>query len=250
MELNKIYFADSYKAIKNVPDGSIDCIYTDVPYAYDFSKKSTSECSTLSKQIRSVTDELTDANITKGFDMKILNDFLRIMKDGKINIFVWVSKKQILPVTKWFADHTDASINYLVWCKTNPTPMCNNSWLPDLEYCLHFRKNVKFNNGYHLKSKFYVSKKNKEDKDLYGHPTIKPLELVERHLLETTQPNDVVFDPFSGSGTTAVAAKRTGRRFLAFENYKPYYDKSIDRLKDITQLKRKMLADGYITLFK
>jgi len=250
MELNKIHFVDSYKAIKDVPDGSIDCIYTDVPYDYDFGKKSTKECSSLTKQIRSVKGELTDANITTGIDLKILNDFVRVMKEGTINIFIWCSKKQILPISNWFDKNTNASVNYLVWCKTNPTPMCNNTWLPDLEYCLYFRKTVKFNDGYNLKSKFLVSKKNKEDKDLYGHPTIKPLELVERHLLETTQPNDVVFDPFSGSGTTAVAAKRTGRRFLAFENYKPYYDKSIDRLKDITQIKRKLLNDGYITLFK
>ncbi|MEO0146135.1 MAG: site-specific DNA-methyltransferase, partial [candidate division WOR-3 bacterium] len=48
-------------------------------------------------------------------------------------------------------------------------------------------------------------------------PTKLPLALVERLILYTTDPNDMVLDPFMGSGTTAVAALRTGRRFLGFE---------------------------------
>lgn len=106
----------------------------------------------------------------------------------------------------------------MTWNKTNPTPTINNTWLPDIEYCLYFReKGVVYNSGYELKSKWFASPANKSDKDLFLHPTIKPLELVKRHLLHTTQPNDIVLDCFMGSGTTAVACKEINRQFIGFE---------------------------------
>ena len=64
---------------------------------------------------------------------------------------------------------------------------------------------MKLNDGYDLKSKWYQSPINKKDKNLYDHPTIKPLELVKRHILHATQNNDVVLDTFLGSGTNCYA---------------------------------------------
>lgn len=90
--------------------------------------------------------------------------------------------------------------------------------MPDLEYCIHFReKGVPLNDGYELKSKWYSSPINKQDKDLFNHPTIKPLELVKRHLLHATQPNDIVLDCFGGVATTAIACKEINRQFILFE---------------------------------
>lgn len=125
----------------------------------------------------------------------------------------------------------------LVWCKTNPIPQCNNVWLPDLEYCLMFREKgkTKLNDGYELKSKWYISPINKADKDDYNHPTIKPLELVKRHILHSTQRGDIVLDTFLGSGTTAVACKETGRKYIGFEIDKTYYKIACDRLNGIDQ---------------
>ena len=74
---------------------------------------------------------------------------------------------------------------------------------------------------------------NKSDKDTYEHPSIKPMELVKRHLLHSTQPNDLVLDCFSGSGTTCVAAKELGRRFIGMEIDPRYYKISVDRLNGI-----------------
>lgn len=131
----------------------------------------------------------------------------------------------------------------LTWNKTNPTPTINNSWLPDIEYCLYFReKGVPYNNGYELKSKWYCSPANKNDKDRFNHPTIKPLALVKRHILHTTQPNDIVADFFMGSGTTCVASKDTGRRYIGFEIEPKWFKVAKDRL-DCTD------ANGQIGLF-
>ena len=57
-----------------------------------------------------------------------------------------------------FVDIKDCYFEILTWNKANPTPTTNNSWLPDIEYCLYFReKGVVLNDGYELKSKWYIS---------------------------------------------------------------------------------------------
>lgn len=233
LELNKIYNMDCYTAIKEIADKSVDCIYTDVPYLYCNGGQGHSELS-----VRTARKKAELADISKGIDYDILNHFKRVMK--KINVFIWCSKMQILDFMNFFAD---CNSEILVWCKANPTPQTNNVWLPDVEYCLYFReKGVPLNNGYELKSKWYTSPINKKDKDLYDHPTIKPLQLVKRHLLHATQPNDIVLDPFMGSGTTAVAAKETGRQYIGFEIKDDIYQKAVDRTNGI-------IANGQYSLF-
>lgn len=81
----------------------------------------------------------------------------------------------------------------------------------------------------------------KKDKDLFEHATIKPLPLVTRHLLHTTQPNDIVLDCFIGSGTTAIACKEIGRQFIGFEISEKWCEIAKDRLNNID-------ANGQISL--
>jgi DNA modification methylase len=238
---NNIYNEDSYKAIKEIPDKSIDCIYTDVPYLY---QKGGASPTLLGQRMAKMRETLSD--ISDGFDYIIMDDFIRVMK--KINIFIWCSKAQILDIMNYFSKF---NVNYeiLVWCKENPVPK-NNSWLSDIEYCLFFReKCFPLNEGYYLKSKYYVSPLNKSDKDLFNHPTIKPLELVKRHLLHATKPNDIVADFFLGSGTTCVGAMETGRNYIGFEIDKDYFQIAQDRLNGLTQQDRKIKDNGQIDIF-
>jgi DNA modification methylase len=122
--------------------------------------------------------------------------------------------------------------------------MTNNTLLPNLEYCLVFKEDgaPRYNDGYELKSKWYISSINKSDKDLYKHPTIKPLELVKRHILHSTQPNDIVLDCFCGSGTTCVACKETGRRYIGMEINPEYHKIAVNRLNGIN-------ANGQTSIF-
>src|SRR5699024_4477959 len=153
------------------------------------------------------------------------------------------SRQQILEILKIFSSY-DCNYDLLVWCKDNPTPQTNNTWLSDVEYCLYFREKgkVKLNDGYGLKSKWYASPINKKDKDRFEHPTIKPLLLVERHIKHATQPNDIVLDCFLGSGTTAVACKNTGRQYIGFEINEKWYKIAENRLNN-------RQANGQMTLF-
>ena len=108
---------------------------------------------------------------------------------------------------------------------------------------------MQLNNGYELKSKYYISPINKKDKDLYEHMTIKPLELVKRHLLHTTKPNDIVLDCFLGSGTTAAACKEIGRRYIGFEIDENFFKIAEDRLNGITQVDKKLKENGIMNIF-
>ncbi len=152
----------------------------------------------------------------------------------KINCFIWCSKTQIYDILKFFEQYEDVFTEILIWGKTNPMPKTNNVWLPDIEYCLYFRQEgVRLNEGYDYKHKLYISKINKSDKDKYSHPTIKPYECVKNHLLHTTQENDIVLDPFCGSGTTCAVCKDIGRRYIGFEISERYAEIANDRLNGI-----------------
>jgi len=246
MEYNKVYLGDSLELIKQIKDKSIDLIYTDVPYLYGLGGGGSSE---LGKRIKKNNDELVDSDIVSGFDYKILDEFVRVMK--KVNIIIWFSKLQMQYIMNYFLN-LDREIYFelLIWKKTNPTPQTNNTWLPDLEYAFHFReKGVPLNDGYDIKNKGYVSPINKADKDLYEHPTIKPIEFVENHILHTTQENDVVLDPYLGSGTTAVACKKNNRNFIGFEINKEFYDIAKNRISGITQKEIKEKEQGVMTIY-
>ena len=229
MTKQEILYGDAYKLIKEIPNKSVDLIYTDVPYLYKNGGGGNSE---ISKRIIAKNQSIKD--ISNGIDYSILDEFKRVLK--KLNLFIWCSKMQIIDILNYFADY---NFEILVWCKTNPQPSTNNVWLPDVEYCLYFReKGVRLNDGYDLKSKWYLGAINQRDKKLYNHPTIKPLDLVERHIKETTQVGGVVLDAFLGSGTTAVACKELERNFIGFEINKAYYEIAVDRLKGVNQIEK------------
>lgn len=227
--INTIQLGDCYELIKNIPDKSIDLVYIDIPYLYEDHGGGTTA---LAKRIENLT-KVQLANIKDGIDYSILDELCRVMK--YIYIYIWCSKEQILDLMKYFIDKKGCRFNILTWNKTNPTPATNGTYLPDIEYCLVFKENgsPKYNDGYELKSKWYISPINKKDKELFNYPTIKPLDLVKRHILHSTQPNDIVLDCFCGSGTTCLACKETGRRYIGMEIDKEYHRIAVNRLNGI-----------------
>lgn len=78
---------------------------------------------------------------------------------------------------------------------------------------------------------FLVSKPNKKEKEGNDHITVKPLELIEHLIRLFSSENAVVLDPFMGSGTTAVAAVNTGRKYKGFEIDKGHYELALKRLE-------------------
>lgn len=258
-ELDSIVCGNSYELIKQIPDKSVDLIYTDIPYLYNQGGSGTSElgertakkrlalmgmsdvfekynCSTQGKALKLakqlVKGDIEVNSIEDGIDYAILDEFVRVMK--KINIFIWCSKLQILDIMKFFIEKHGCYFEILCWCKTNPTPSTNNSWLPDIEYCLYFReKGVPLNDGYENKSKFYVSPANVKDKDHFSHPTCKPTNIIDKHIRHSTKEGDIILDPFAGSCSTCVSAKNNKRHYIAFEIEKKWVDIGNSRLDNI-----------------
>ena len=227
----QLIHGDCYEEIKKIPDKSIDLVYIDIPYLMESGGGGSSP---IAKRINKINyNDIVE--IRNGIDFTILDELCRVLKH--IYIYIWCSKEQILDIMTYFIKGRDCRFNLLVWCKTNPTPATNNIWLPDLEYCLVFKEKgaARYNDGYELKSKWYLSPINKPDKDIWEHPTIKPLDLVERHIKHSTKPGDTVLDCFMGSGTTGVACRNLDRNFIGIEIDQKYFDIAKRRIETQVQ---------------
>lgn len=178
-------------------------------------------------------NQLVDDKINCGYDIELFNkEFVRIMKD--INIYIWCNKKQIPEYFNFYVNERKCKFDIICWHKTNALPTYSNKYLSDTEYCLHFFKGKGKTRpqSYEDAKTFYIAPINHVDKKLYGHPTIKPLDLTQKLIRNSSQENDTVFDPFMGSGTTGVACVLEGRNFIGCELLKEYYDTADGRVND------------------
>lgn len=249
--LNKITCGDCYELIKELPDNSVDLIYTDIPYDFEanggggcFGEKGrdyhkeyeavsvNTNASRVWKSTMKSIDNVKD--IAFGIDYAILDEFVRVCKNPQI--YIWCSKKQIYPLMQYFIGERDFRFELFTWHKTNPIPTCNNKYLSDTEYCLLFREEgtTKIKGDMGTKSKYFISPINTHDKKLFEHSTIKPLEFVKNHILNSTEENDIVLDCFAGSGTTAVACKELNRQYIGFEISEKWCKVANDRINGVT----------------
>ena len=258
--INTIQLGDCYELIKQIPDKSIDLIIIDPPYEYttgggagcfgiknrsyhnEYNKIAFNYKDNNQKRIWEDKKKSRDQikHISSGFNMNLLNELDRAMK--KINIYIWCSKHQVQPLLKHYLDKK-CNIEIITWHKTNPLPTANNTYANDTEYCIFARESgVKIGGTYETKRKYYVTSINSDDKKLYKHPTIKPLNIIKNFILNSSQENDIVLDCFCGSGTTCVACKELNRRFIGMEIDKEYHKIAVNRLNGI-------LANGQMSIF-
>ena len=226
--LNKITCGDSYKLIKELPDKSVDLIVTDPPYLLETEG---SKENNISKTFANCNSELK--NIDEGINLEILDEFMRVMK--KPNIYIWCNKKQIIDYLNYFVVRVGCSFEIMTWLKSNPTPLCGGNYLIDKEFCLYFRKGVKLNTRFETAFTYWQSPKNKQDKDLFLHPTCKPLYITKMLIENSSNENDIVLDTFMGSGTTAVACQETNRQYIGFEISEKWCKVANDRLNKVDQ---------------
>ena len=216
---------DWLNLLKQLPDKSIDLVVTDPPYVIDNKGGGlyTQEDKQYVKQLEAIKD---------GFSTEVLDELCRVMKN--INIYLWCSQKQLFPLIEYFVEGKKCNFNLITWHKTNPIPACGNKYLTDTEYCLFFReKGVKIYGEFSTKFTYYVTPLNQKDKKLYNHPTIKPLDIIQNLVVNSSLEGDIVLDPFLGSGTTAVACVNTGRHYIGFELDPQYYDIACKRLDEV-----------------
>ena len=224
MELNVVYNEDCLEGMKQIPNKSVDLVITDPPYLID----------TVGSGLYSQKDKqyIKELNFMKdGFSKEILDEICRVMK--KINLYIFCSQKQIIPLLDYFVREKKCNWNIITWHKTNPIPACGNKYLTDTEYVLFFReKGVKIYGDYQTKFTYYLTSLNQKDKIKYNHPTIKPLNIIQNFIINSSKEGEIVLDPFMGSGTTAIACMNTNRNFIGFELDKGYYDIILERIKN------------------
>ena len=121
-------------------------------------------------------------------------------------------------------------MNDVTWEKTNPPPNLSCRYLTHstetiiwaakndrAKHCFNYEIMKGMNGGKQMKSVWSMLAPAKAEKSFGKHPTQKPVALLKRILLASTRENDLVFDPFSGSATTGVAAMELRRRFVGCE---------------------------------
>ena len=161
----------------------------------------------------------------------MLDEICRVMK--KINVYFFCSQKQIILLIDYFVKKKNCNWNILSWHKSNPVPACGNKYLTDTEFILFFReKGVKIYGKYETKFTYYVTPLNQKDKKQYGHPTIKPIKILQNLIVNSTAENGVVLDCFMGSGSTGVACVNTNRRFIGIELDEGYFNTAKKRIKE------------------
>ena len=224
MKKFELWHGDCLELMKNIPDGSVDLVLTDPPYVIETSGGGLykSESVKYNKEIEFMKN---------GFSEKVLEEICRIMK--KINVYFFCSQKQIPILLDFFVNKKKCNWNLISWHKTNVVPACGNKYLTDTEYILFFReKGVRVYGTYETKKTYYVTPTNQKEKKLYGHPTIKPQEILNNLIVNSTKENEVVFDGFMGSGSTGVACVNTNRHFIGIELDEGYFNIAKKRIEE------------------
>ena len=226
---------DCLEVMKKMSDGSVDLVITDPPY-----EVSTSGGGLYTQDDKRYVKELI--GIKDGFDFKILDELVRVMK--KVNIYLFCSQKQIPKLLDYFLNNIKnkehilykrkVNWNLISWHKTNPVPACGNKYLSDTEYILFFRETgVKVFGSFDTKRTHYETPLWVKDKKIYNHPTCKPVFMLKNFVENSTLNGDVVLDPFMGSGSTGEAAIKKSRNFIGIEIDQGHFNTAKLRLENM-----------------
>jgi len=238
-----LYDENCLKILAELPENSIDMIFADPPY---FLSNGGFTCH--AGKMVSVNKGKWDTSKGKEENYQFTRDWLKACQRVlALNGTIWVSGTSHIIYAVGYAMQTLGYkiLNDIAWFKVNPPPNLSCRYFThSTETVLWAAKNMnskhyfnyqlmrKHNNDRQMLSFWSIRAPGREEK-IYGkHPTQKPLKLLERIVLASTQPGDVILDPFHGSGTTGVAACREKRQYIGIELEKSYLWVSLKRLRD------------------
>lgn len=217
-----LYLGDCNLILKSIPTGTIDLIIADPPYGV------------------SKTDDYKD----KGWNVKeVGKELYRVLKDNT-RLFLFCAEKKLCDVIKTLEDVGFKLHQMLIWVRKNLVGGSKKyqywDFVNNYEHILLFHKGkpapLKIVAPYrNVDVLEYAKPQGNFKKDTAYHPHQKPLELIKHLIIVSTNPGDIVLDPFAGVGTTAVAAEILKRRWIAIEIEKKFFEKAIMRLQQIKQ---------------
>lgn len=226
----RLFNEDCVKTMERmVKEGiKVDLIITDPPYSIKNTK--TGGKSKLNSSFQKAMDDIQNNNLVDGYDHEKVLPLLWELQDKK-NMYIWCNKAQLGMYIDFFETQRGCSVDLIKWVKTNAVPTFNNKYLSDTEYCIYVRKGGYCNpKDYKDASTLFQAPINQKDKREWGHPTIKPIEIINRFVRNSSNEGDLIFDPFLGSGTTGVAAKKYNRNFIGCELNEEYFNISCKRI--------------------
>ena len=250
LPLNKIIKGDCIKSMRSLPDNSIDVIFADPPYNLQL------------KNDLSRPDSSKVNGVTEGWDrFKSFEEYDKFTKDWiseaqrilKPEGTIWVigSYHNIFRVGNAMQNLGFWILNDIIWHKSNPMPNFKGTRFTNAHETIIWASknhNSKYNFNYHamkslnegtqMRSDWYIPicSGGERIKDSNGnkiHSTQKPEALLYRVLLSSSKKDDIILDPFFGTGTTGAVAKKLGRNFIGLEREDIYINAAKKRIKEI-----------------
>jgi len=254
---NKIVNGDCLLEIKKIPDKSFDLVFADPPYNMQIG-------ATLkrpdSSKVNGVNDKWDQFDSFKHYDdfcKSWLIECKRILKD---NGSIWVigSYHNIFRLGYHLQNLNYWLLNDVIWRKNNPMPNFRGTRFTNAhetliwasknkksKYTFNYKSLKCLNDDLQMRSDWMLpicnGKERLKQNGKKVHSTQKPESLLHRIILATTNKGDIIFDPFLGTGTTAVVAKKLGRKYYGIEREKKYFKAAVERIKNT-----KVIEENYL----
>ncbi len=247
---NSILQGDCIEKMNAMEEGSIDLIFADPPYNLqlggDLHRPNNSKVDAVDND----WDQFETLKTYDDFTREWLSAARRVLKDDG-GIWVIGSYHNIFRLGYILQDLGYWILNDVLWVKSNPMPNFRGRrftnahetmiWAgksKDSKYYFNYDAMKSLNEDKQMRSDWYFplctgDERLKDENGDKAHPTQKPEGLLHRVLMASTRPNDIVLDPFFGTGTTGAVAKKLGRRFIGIEretDYIRHAQKRIDRI--------------------
>ena len=245
--VDRILQGDCLEQLALLPDASVDLVFADPPYNLQLAGDLLRPNNSVVDGVDDAWDQFSSFADYDRFTRAWLAECRRILKpDGAI----WVigSYHNVFRLGVAIQDLGYWLQNDIIWRKTNPMPNFRGKRFTNAHETLiwasrskqarptfHYEAMKAFNDDCQMRSDWLIPlctgpERLKDGAGKKAHPTQKPEALLQRVLLATTNPGDIVLDPFFGTGTTGAVAKRLGRRFIGIERDAGYAAAAAERI--------------------
>lgn len=246
LPLNHILQGDCVNVLAGLPEGSVDLVFADPPYNLQLRQELRRPNHTLVDAVNDSWDQFSSYEDYDAFTRAWLTACRRVLKPTG-TLWVIGSYHNIHRVGKILQDLDFWTLNEVVWIKTNPMPNFRGVrftnahetllWVQKTAgapYTFNHHAMKAINNGLQMRSDWRLplctGRERIRINGVKAHSTQKPEALLERVLLASSNPGDVVLDPFFGSGTTGAVAKRLGRHWVGIERDEKYIEIAQSRI--------------------
>ena len=254
---NKIINGESLEVLKKIPSKTFDLVFADPPYNMQIGEKLKRPDNSKVQGVNDKWDQFLNFKHYDEFSKEWLKECKRILKD---NGSMWVigTYHNIFRLGYHIQNLNYWILNDVIWRKNNPMPNFKGTRFTNAhetliwaskskksKYTFNYQSLKCLNDDLQMRSDWTLPICNgKERLKKNGkkiHSTQKPEALLHRIILATTNKGDLICDPFIGTGTSAVVAKKLGRKFFGIEKDKKYFSAANKRINST-----KIIEDNYL----